>query len=244
MVRRTLVLVLCALVSAAFLSFGTASANPVSVELVGAGPVWDSITFNGTSQAVYLGPYTLSVAGGPALPAFCFDAGSDIYMGQMWSANSTNDPTTAAAAWFPKDPFGLEKINMISRLASLGVTMTDPGKLGALNEALWEITADYGSTDKDYATLTGAIADLSVGSGKFYLNDGTYLNDAATFLTAAFSSKDDAVVGQSAFLIPVNCSNTSPCDQPFVSPVAEPSTLLLLASSLAGLGGFAWRRRR
>jgi hypothetical protein len=33
-------------------------------------------------------------------------------------------------------------------------------------------------------------------------------------------------------------------DAGFVEPVPEPSTLLLLGSSLAGLGGFAWRRRR
>jgi hypothetical protein len=39
-------------------------------------------------------------------------------------------------------------------------------------------------------------------------------------------------------------ASTAPVDVSVQSAVPEPSTLFLLGSSLAGLGGFAWRRRR
>ena len=69
---------------------------------------------------------------------------------------------------------------------------------------------------------------ITVTGGVLHLNEAQY-----------FENRDGLYYAASWF-----SGEIPPVPHPVPSPVPEPSTLLLLASGLAGLGGVAWRHRK
>lgn len=168
-----------------------------------------------------IGPYLMSLNGGPAVPMICY---SDLNGIQPTTWNV--EGLTVGA-----DLGGVDGVVGTSfGESTLAATITEYDELGYLAAKLFAAPGTY--------ELQEAIWTVSNLGGVCDSTCEADITTASTAVTGGYTTAD-------TFYVPINGNGTvnTNAEQPFIYQAAEPGLLLMLGSGLLGLIGLSVRRR-
>ncbi len=178
---------------------GCLSASPVNVTFTGTSGITDS-----AGDQVF--PYFLSINGGPAITADCYDFFDHITLGQTWTANIDTLAQAAATGRFSGNPgalAGYELIGVLSTLAAL-----TPQNDIDLQQDIWNV----------------------FDVGHFSVSPGM-----AAYLSLAASAMPAFDFSRVSFIEPVTIGTAQPFVV-LAPPAPEPGTLFLIGAGLIVIG--------
>src|SRR5712664_2962979 len=215
--KRTLVLILFCTI-ALFCIPGAAQATPTTFTLTSAGHIVD--------HNYYVGPYTASITGGSTLQIICDNFNTNVHIGLTWTAvaNTFSDPTFLSkvklAGVSTTGKSALQNYEAAAWLAEqILANLSNATKVGDLQFALWAI---FSSQAKGSAGFTaGAAADYQTAINGVYTTN--------QFSNVTFWTPNPLYASQEYIT---------------VTPVPEPSSVLLFGIGLLTLGVTLRRKLR
>lgn len=170
------------------------------------------------TEPAYAGGLSATLNGGPSFTTYCIDAYRSISLGQTYTDYTVVPGTAHAFA-------NARAYTDIGKLYAEGNAVNGATAQAAFQIAIWEIAYE-----------TSSIYDLASGSATFY--GGTADTSGALTLATSWLNALPGVT-RSPYTLSV-LESTGHQDQ--VTAVPEPSTYLLMAGGLLGIG-FVTRRR-
>lgn len=220
------------LASALALSFtvGTAAAQTRQVTLTGAG----NVVFNN----VYVGPYTGTSPGLPTLDLFCVDFLNSVRVGNVWNARFTSLSDLMGGLGLGNTRFGQKALLTVS-------TADDATTVLNYRKAAWLAMQFAANGTGSWGGIHQALWNLFTPTSPNWLN--TTSGDWRSLADAASTNETfDQINWNSWYVVTdVNTVGGRYGKQEYLTYVTpEPETLLLLATGLAAVLGYAVASRR
>jgi hypothetical protein len=215
--KRTLVVILFSTV-VLFCIPSAAQATPTTFTLTSAGHIVD--------HGYYVGPYTASITGGSTLQIICDNFNTNVHLGLTWTAiaNTLSDPAFLAkvklAGISTTGKSALQNYEAAAWLAEqILANLSNATKVGDLQFAIWAI----------FSPQAKGSAGFTAGAASYYRTaiNGVYTTNQ--FSNVTFWTPNPLYASQEYIT---------------VTPVPEPSTLLLFGIGLLTLGVTLRRKLR